>query len=119
MVRADYRGSGEAHTQDGTSIDNYDDVGLEYRGAPDDASYVFEAGWSPQGAMCVNYTRLSADPAPTKPEGLQPRPALADRASLRNSGGRSGLTPLLQRASRWRRDRALVTSTADRTLKSC
>lgn len=59
MVRADYCGDGEAHTKDGTSIDNYDDAGIQTRGAADDASYVFEAGWSPQGAVCVNHTRWS------------------------------------------------------------
>ena len=57
MVRADYCGDGQAHTKDGTSIDNYDDLGIQKRGAADDSTYVFEAGWSPQGAVCVNHTR--------------------------------------------------------------
>lgn len=57
MTRADYCGDGQAYTKDGTSIDNYDDLGIQKRGAADDASYVFEAGWSPQGAVCVNHTR--------------------------------------------------------------
>lgn len=57
MVRADYCGDSEAHTKDGTSIDNYDDLGIQKRGAADDASYVFEAGWTPQGAVCVAHTR--------------------------------------------------------------
>lgn len=59
MVRADYCGDGEAHTKDGTSIDNYDDLGIQKRGATDDPTYVFEAGWSPQGAVCVAHTRWS------------------------------------------------------------
>lgn len=57
MARADYCGDGAPHTKDGTSIDNFDDLGIQTRGAPDDASYVFEAGWSPQGAVCVSHTR--------------------------------------------------------------
>jgi hypothetical protein len=59
MARADYCGDGAPHTKEGTSIDNYDDLGIQTRGARDDASYVFEAGWSPQGAVCVNRTRWS------------------------------------------------------------
>lgn len=59
MVRADYCGDGVAHTKEGTSIDNYDDLGIQKRGAADDASYVFEAGWSPQGAVCVAHPRWS------------------------------------------------------------
>lgn len=59
MVRADYCGDGVAHTKDGTSIRYYDDLGIEKRGAQDDPSYVFEAGWSPQGAVCVAHPRWS------------------------------------------------------------
>lgn len=57
MARADYCGDGEPHTKDGTSIDNFDDLGIQTRGAADDPSYVFEAGWTPHGAACVNHTR--------------------------------------------------------------
>ncbi|WP_022977374.1 ADYC domain-containing protein [Nevskia ramosa] len=57
MARADYCGDGTPHTKQGTSIDNFDDLGIQKRGAADDASYVFEAGWSPQGAVCVAHTR--------------------------------------------------------------
>lgn len=57
MARADYCGDGTPHTKQGTSIDNFDDLGIQKRGAADDPSYVFEAGWSPQGAVCVAHTR--------------------------------------------------------------
>lgn len=57
MARADYCGDGTPHTKQGTSIDNFDDLGIQKRGAADDASYVFEAGWSPQGAVCLAHTR--------------------------------------------------------------
>ena len=57
MARADYCGDGHPHTKDGTSIDNYDDLGIQRRGAADDATYVFEAGWSPAGAVCVAHPR--------------------------------------------------------------
>jgi hypothetical protein len=59
MARADYCGDGRPYTKDGTSIDNYDDLGIQKRGAADDPTYVFEAGWSPQGAVCVAHPRWS------------------------------------------------------------
>lgn len=57
MARADYCGDGEAHTLDGTAIDIYDVLGIQSRGATDDASFVFEAGWTGAGAVCVDHTR--------------------------------------------------------------
>jgi hypothetical protein len=57
MVRGDYCGDGMAHTKDGTSIDIYDDLGIQTVGAADDARFVFEAGWTPAGAACVAHTR--------------------------------------------------------------
>lgn len=57
MVRADYCGDGVAHTKDGTSIDLYDDLGIQAPGSKDDAEYAFEAGWGPKGALCVARTR--------------------------------------------------------------
>lgn len=59
MARGDYCGDGVPHTKEGTSIDNYDDLGIQRRGAADDPSYVFEAGWTPRGAVCVNHVRWS------------------------------------------------------------
>lgn len=57
MARADYCGDGHPHTRQGTSIDNYDDLGIQRRGAADDATYVFEAGWTGDGAVCVAHPR--------------------------------------------------------------
>lgn len=74
MVRADYFGDGEAYTKNGTTIDTYDDLGIQTRGLADDASYVFEAGWTGQGAVCVNHTRWS--------DLLSQEQLLAQRSSL-------------------------------------
>lgn len=57
LVRADYCGDGLAHTRDGTMIDLYDDLGLQSRGTGADATFAFEAGWGPEGAVCVAHTR--------------------------------------------------------------
>lgn len=91
MARADYCGDGAPHTKEGTSIDNYDDLGIQKRGAADDASYVFEAGWSPQGAVCVAHTRWSdvvtLDALKTKCPRLAAIPH-CDEASARALGAR-------------------------------
>jgi hypothetical protein len=55
MMRADYCGDNEPHTRNGTLIDLYDDVGVQ---SPDAPSLVFEAGWTPHGAVCVNHARI-------------------------------------------------------------
>lgn len=56
MVRADYCGDGIAATRDGTRIDIYDRHGIQ-RPADED-HFRFEAGWGPEGAVCVNAPRL-------------------------------------------------------------
>ncbi|MEZ0472044.1 ADYC domain-containing protein [Luteimonas salinilitoris] len=56
MVRADYCGDGEASTRDGTEIDIYDHHGVWQPGG--EAEFRFEAGWSPQGAVCVHHARI-------------------------------------------------------------
>jgi ADYC domain len=56
MVRGDYGGTGEAWTSDGMSIDIYDAQDIQ---APDMApDQAFEAGWSPEGAVCVHHVRV-------------------------------------------------------------
>jgi len=57
MVRADYSGDGAPHTKNGTSIDLYDDLGIQQPGSAADPEFSFEAGWTPQGAACVAHTR--------------------------------------------------------------
>lgn len=57
MVRADYCGNGIGHTQDGTSIDVYDRLGIQ---APvDDDGMTFEAAWNADGAVFLSRTRFS------------------------------------------------------------
>jgi hypothetical protein len=57
MVRADYDGSRWAHTKNGTPIDIWDHIGIQYPDGSGDTSFRFEAGWSPRGAVCVSKTR--------------------------------------------------------------
>jgi hypothetical protein len=55
MVRADYGGD-RGWTRDGMRIDLYDDRGVQIADdAPEDA---FEAGWTPEGAVCVSHVRV-------------------------------------------------------------
>lgn len=59
MIRADYAGDGTPHTRPGTYIQYHDDA-VHWRrdtDGTDDPAYAFEAGWSPQGAVCVARVR--------------------------------------------------------------
>lgn len=57
VARADYCGNDQPTTRDGTAIDIYDHVGIQQRttNLPD---FDFEAGWGPQGALCVHHARI-------------------------------------------------------------
>ena len=56
MIRADYGGDGTVTTRNGTVIDLYDDHGIQM---PDpDHPMAFEAGWTQDGAVCVNHPRV-------------------------------------------------------------
>lgn len=55
MLQADYCGNGIAHTQEGTPIDVYDRLNIQ-RPTPD-SNMVFEAAWSPEGAVLLSRTR--------------------------------------------------------------
>jgi hypothetical protein len=56
MVRADYGGDGAGTTRNGMLIDLYDDYGIQL---PDlDHRMTFEAGWTQDGAVCVNHPRV-------------------------------------------------------------
>lgn len=57
MVRGDYDGSGNPHTRNGTTIDVWNDVDGERPESLGDPAYAFEAGWGPNGAVCVARTR--------------------------------------------------------------
>jgi hypothetical protein len=63
MIRADYCGDREAHTVNGTIIDIYDDIGIQKK---DEASSEmrFEAGWGPDGAVCISHVRIPGLPDP-------------------------------------------------------
>ena len=56
MVRGDYGGNEQPWTKDGMSIDLYDTQGIQ---KPDmSPTQAFEAGWTPQGAVCVHHIRV-------------------------------------------------------------
>ncbi len=50
LLRADYCGSGIAHTVDGTLLNLYDNVGVQ----KDTETWRPEAEWTPYGARCIN-----------------------------------------------------------------
>jgi hypothetical protein len=56
LVRADYGGDGGATTRDGTQIDIYDHIGVQ-RDEPMEG-FSFEAGFGPNGAVCVAHPRI-------------------------------------------------------------
>jgi hypothetical protein len=66
-VRANYDGRGEAHTRNGTPVDFADAIGIASFDTATDPTFGFEAGWGPNGAVCVARTRW---------------PDLLDRATL-------------------------------------
>ena len=73
MVRADYCGTGVAHTKNGTPIDVYDQLGIQKR-VPKNGM-TFEAAWSPSGAVAISRTRFMKTLAQIQqdcPERLQP-----------------------------------------------
>lgn len=71
MVRADYGGSGEPWTKDGMLIDVFDPGGIQVADeAPDLA---FEAGWSPEGAVCVHHVRVMENTTLAALEETYPR----------------------------------------------
>lgn len=91
MARADYCGDGAPHTKEGTSIDNYDDLGIQRRGAADDETYVFEAGWSADGAVCLAHPRWTDQGSIEQIHARCPRLAAiphCDEASARALGAR-------------------------------
>jgi len=58
MIRADYGGDDRPTTRNGTLIDVYDRFGIQVPAA--DPALTFEAGWSPEGAICVAHPRIAA-----------------------------------------------------------
>lgn len=57
VARADYLGSGQAHTRDGTVLDLADNLGVRRWSSDGDDRFTFEAGWASGGAICINRPR--------------------------------------------------------------
>lgn len=75
MVRADYCGDGKSWTENGTGIDVYDDVGIQ---VPENKNPMpFEAGWAPDGAVCIHHQRIASKLAPQALQQQCPRLAAA------------------------------------------
>lgn len=63
LVRADYCGDGIGHTKDDTQIDVWDVFGVQEREEREGHPEVFEAAWSPSGAVYLGIPRWSDSPA--------------------------------------------------------
>ena len=58
LLRADYCGDGKGHTENGTPINLWDDLGVQGREAV--PGMAFEAAWTPEGAFGIRRTRFPA-----------------------------------------------------------
>jgi hypothetical protein len=89
MVRADYCGDNRPWTRNGTAIDLWDRLGIQTSDSADDATYSFEAGWGPDGAVCVARTRIPETVTLASLKHYCPRLAAApacDQQSARAAG---------------------------------
>jgi hypothetical protein len=87
MVRADYGGDGTGTTRNGMLIDLYDDYGIQ---APDlDHRMTFEAGWTQDGAVCVNHPRVKENMSLGEIAARWRRPAGRTGASCTEEAARS------------------------------
>jgi hypothetical protein len=71
LVRADYSGDGKGTTRNGQPIDIYDIAGIQRPGA--DPAHEFEAGFSPEGAVCVRHVRVRENTSLEALEAQTPR----------------------------------------------
>jgi hypothetical protein len=71
LVRADYSGDGKGATRNGQPIDIYDAVGVQEPG--NDPGHDFEAGFSPEGAVCVRHVRVKENASLETLEASVPR----------------------------------------------
>jgi hypothetical protein len=88
MARADYCGDGLSRTHAGTRIRYWDDAGVQPEAPPAEAGWLFEAGWAPQGAVCLSKERwlqLSVDLAAACPDRLIPPGVSVGGASVCSS----------------------------------
>src|SRR5262249_19063581 len=57
MLRGDYGGRNEPFTRNGMQVDVFDSLGMQKDTY--DPALVFEAGWGPDGAVCVHHPRVA------------------------------------------------------------
>ncbi len=82
-ARADYCGDDQPTTRDGTLIDLYDRVGVQ-KPESDPGQLQFEAGWAPQGAVCVNHVRIAENATLDAVQAACPRLAAAPAGAACN-----------------------------------
>ena len=91
MARADYCGNGQTWTHTGTLINMWDLApapGPFQSHGPSDPTFVFEAGWSTRGAVCLSKQRwatLPPDIAANCPDRLVPPGASTSAGTVCNS----------------------------------
>jgi hypothetical protein len=71
MVRGDYAGDDRPKTRNGMLIDIFDDRGIQTSDL--DPGLAFEAGWAPDGAVCVHHPRVPENVTLEALEGEVPR----------------------------------------------
>lgn len=71
-VRADYCGNGQSNTRPNEQVNFYDSAGV----AKDGAEWPIEAIWTPEGARCVEATRLAT--IPTDARSQRPSESIKD-----------------------------------------
>jgi hypothetical protein len=84
LARADYCGNGVPHTRDGTTINVWDNLphgGIQHHGLLAPVGMVFEAGWGPDGAVCMSHARWLLD------DGLAIAALCPDRLVPPGAGG--------------------------------
>jgi hypothetical protein len=101
MVRADYGGAGVGTTRNGMRIYLYDGLGIQ---APDPhesgADMPFEAGWTEDGAVCVNHPRVAENVSLEDIEARWPRLAGKTGAICTEEFARSLGAVLFDRSAR-------------------
>ena len=89
LIRADYAGDGRSTTRNGQPVDIYDSFGIQTPAIA--TSYEFEAGFTPDGAVCVRHVRVKENATLAAVEAQTPRLAghvgeVCTEAYARNAG---------------------------------
>ena len=98
MLRAAYGGAERAWTRDGMSIDIDDRVGIQ--DPANDPGQRFEAGWMPEGAVCVAHVRVPENGALADVLAAHPRLAGLTGPELRTEDRATALGALVVNRSR-------------------